>query len=115
MDITKLDRSIVFDVIFIDEATQLLTSHAVLAINRLADHQESRMIVAGDSLQLPSVKRCTYPALPHPVPDLFSSVFHCLLRDENNFPISLHTEKLFEQISRCPYLSIFNENHRKFI
>ncbi|CAF4532315.1 unnamed protein product [Rotaria sp. Silwood2] len=90
----------------------LLTSHAVLAINRLADHQESRMIVAGDSLQLPSVKRCTYPALPHPVPDLFSSVFHCLLRDENNFPISLHTEKLFEQISRCPYLSIFNENHR---
>ncbi|CAF2810676.1 unnamed protein product, partial [Rotaria sp. Silwood2] len=88
----KLDRSIVFDVIFIDEATQLLTSHAVLAINRLADHQESRMIVAGDSLQLPSVKRCTYPPLPHPVPDLFSSVFHCLLHDENNFPISLHTE-----------------------
>ncbi|CAF3378705.1 unnamed protein product, partial [Rotaria sp. Silwood2] len=44
----KLDRSIVFDVIFIDEATQLLTSDAVLAINRLADHQESRMIVAGD-------------------------------------------------------------------
>ncbi|CAF4815072.1 unnamed protein product [Rotaria sp. Silwood2] len=37
----KLDRSIVFDVIFIDEATQLLTSDAVLAINRLADYQES--------------------------------------------------------------------------
>ncbi|CAF4771196.1 unnamed protein product, partial [Rotaria sp. Silwood2] len=36
----------------------------------------------------------------------------CLLRDENNFPTSLHTEKPFEQISRCPYLSIFNKNHR---
>ncbi|CAF4027514.1 unnamed protein product [Rotaria sordida] len=108
----KLDRSIVFDVIFIDEATQLLTSDTVLAINRLANHQESRLIVAGDPLQLPPVKRCAYPPLPYPIPDLFSSVFHCLLRDENNFPISLHTEKPFEQISRCPYLSIFNENHR---
>jgi hypothetical protein len=111
----KLDRSIVFDLIFVDEATQLLTSDAVLAINRLADHEESRLIVAGDPLQLPPVKRCIYPPLPHPVPDLFSSLFHCLLRDENNNPISLHTEKPFEQISRCPYLSVFNENHRKFI
>ncbi|CAF1331951.1 unnamed protein product [Adineta steineri] len=108
----KLDPSIVFDVIFVDEATQLLTSDAVLALNRLDNHEESRLIVAGDPLQLPPVKRCIYPALPYPVPDLFSSLFHCLLRDENNTPISLHTEKPFEQISRCPYLSIFNENHR---
>jgi hypothetical protein len=111
----KLDPSIVFDVIFVDEATQLLTSDAVLAINRLANHDESRLIVAGDPLQLPPVKRCIYPPLPHPIPDLFSSLFHCLLRDENNNPISLHTEKPFEQISRCPYLSVFDENHRKFI
>jgi hypothetical protein len=111
----KLDRSIVFDVIFVDEATQLLTSDALLALNRLANHDESRLIVAGDPLQLSPVKRCTYPSLPYPVPDLFSSLFHCLLRDEDNSPISLHTEKPFEQISRCPYLSIFNENHRKFI
>ena len=111
----KLDHSIVFDVIFVDEATQLLTSDAVLALNRLADHSESRLIVAGDPLQLPPIKRCIYPPLPHPIPDLFSSLFHCLLRDENNCPISLHTEKPFEQISRCPYLSIFDENHRKCI
>jgi len=111
----KLNPSIVFDIIFVDEATQLLTSDAVLAINRLADHEESRLIVAGDPLQLPPIKRCIYPPLPHPIPDLFSSLFHCLLRDENNYPISLHTEKPFEQISRCPYLSVFNENHRKFI
>ncbi|UJR29914.1 hypothetical protein I4U23_017462 [Adineta vaga] len=108
----KLDRSIIFDVILVDEATQLLTSDAVLALNRLANHDESRLIVAGDPLQLPPVKRCLYPALPHPIPDLFSSLFHCLLRDVNNSPISLHTEKPFEQISRCPYLSIFDENHR---
>ncbi|CAF3516523.1 unnamed protein product [Rotaria sp. Silwood1] len=108
----KLDRSIVFDVIFIDEATQVLTSDAVLAINRLADHKESRLIVAGDPLQLPPVKRCVYPSLPHPIPDLFSSIFHCLLRDRNNIPISLYTERPFEQISCCPYLSIFDENHR---
>jgi hypothetical protein len=110
----KLDPSIVFDIIFVDEATQLLTSDAVLAINRLANHDESRLIIAGDPLQLPPVKRCIYPPLPYPVPDLFSSLFHCLLRDENNIPISLLTEKPFEQISRCPYLSIFDENHRKF-
>ncbi|CAF1397039.1 unnamed protein product [Adineta ricciae] len=108
----KLDRSIIFDIIFVDEATQLLTSDAVLALNRLADHRESRLIVAGDPLQLSPVKRCTYPTLPHPTPDLFSSLFHCLLRDENNSPICLQTEKPFEQISRCPYLSIFDENHR---
>ena len=60
----KLDHSIIFDVIFVDEATQLLTSDAVLAINRLADHDESRLIVAGDPLQLPPVKRCIYPPLP---------------------------------------------------
>lgn len=111
----KLDPSIVFDIIFIDEATQLLTSDAVLAINRLANHNESRLIIAGDPLQLPPIKQCTYPLLPHPVPDLFSSIFHCLLRDQNNNPISLHTEKPFEQISRCPYLSVFDENHRKYI
>ncbi|CAF2060799.1 unnamed protein product [Rotaria magnacalcarata] len=108
----KLDRSIVFDVIFVDEATQVLTSDAALAINRLADHNESRLIVAGDPLQLPPIKRCVYPSLPHPTPDLFSSIFHCLLRDENNIPISLCTEKPFEQISMCPYLSTFDENHR---
>lgn len=111
----KLDPSIVFDIVFVDEATQLLTSDAILAINRLADHKESRLIVAGDPLQLPPVKRCAYPPLPHPTPDLFSSIFHCLLRDENNVPVSFHTEKPFEQISRCPYLSIFDENHRKLI
>ena len=110
----KLDPQIVFDIIFVDEATQLLTSDAVLAINRLADHGESRLIVAGDPLQLPPIKRCVYPPLPHPVPDLFSSLFHCLLRDENNHPISLLTEKPFEQISRCPYLAVFDENHREF-
>ena len=109
----KLDSHIVFDIIFVDESTQLLTSDAVLAINRLADHNESRLIVAGDPLQLPPIKRCVYPPLPHPIPDLFSSLFHCLLRDENNHPISLLTEKPFEQISRCPYLAVFDENHRK--
>jgi len=108
----KLKSSIVFDIIFIDEATQLLTSDAVLAINRLATHNESRLIVAGDPLQLPPVKRCSYPQLPYPIPDLFSSIFHCLLRDQNNGPISLQTEKPFEQISLCPYLSVFDENHR---
>lgn len=109
----KLDPHIVFDIIFVDESTQLLTSDAVLAINRLADHDESRLIVAGDPLQLPPIKRCVYPPLPHPTPDLFSSLFHCLLRDEYNQPISLLTEKPFEQISRCPYLAVFDENHRK--
>ena len=109
----KLDSSIAFDIIFIDEATQLLTSDAVLALNTLADHNESRLIVAGDPLQLPPIKRCSYPTLPPPTPDLFSSLFHCLLRDENNISISLNTEKPNEQISRCPYISIFDENHRK--
>ncbi|CAF3717477.1 unnamed protein product [Rotaria socialis] len=108
----KVEHSIVFDIIFVDEATQLLTSDAVLAINRLADHRESRLIVAGDPLQLPPIIHCVYPALPHPVPDLFSSIFHCLLRDENNIPILLNTEKPFEKMSHCPYLSIFDENHR---
>ena len=109
----KLDASITFDVIFVDEATQLLTSDAVLALNRLSNHCESRLIVAGDPLQLPPVKRCLYPALPFPIPDLFSSLFHCLLRDQQNQPISLETEKPFDEISRCPYLSVFNENHRE--
>lgn len=111
----KLDNSVTFDVIFVDEATQLLMSDAVLALNRLANHRESRLIVAGDPLQLPPIKQCNYPPLPDPTPDLFSSLFHCLLRDEKNRPISLESEKPFEDISRCPYLSIFNENHRKLI
>lgn len=109
----KLPDSVMFDVIFVDEATQLLTSDAVLALNRLAMHRESRLIVAGDPLQLPPIKRCQYPPLPDPIPDLFSSLFHCLLRDQDNRPIPLDSEKPFEDISRCPYLSIFNENHRK--
>ena len=110
----KLDLSRVFDIIFVDEATQLLTSDAVLALNRLANHPESRLIVAGDPLQLPPIKHCLYPPLPYPIPDLFSSLFHCLLRDENNCPIPLNTEKPFEQIAKCPYLSVFDENHRTF-
>lgn len=109
----KLDEALTFDVIFVDEATQLLTSDAVLALNRLSIHRESRLIVAGDPLQLPPVKRCVYPPLPYPIPDLFSSLFHCLLRDKDNHPISLETEKPFDEIARCPYLSVFNENHRE--
>ena len=72
-------------------------------------------MLVGDPLQLPPIKQCNYPSLPDPTPDLFSSLFHCLLRDEKNRPISLESEKPFEDISRCPYLSIFNENHRKLI
>ena len=109
----KLDSAILFDVILIDEATQLLTCDSVLALNRLADHHESRLIVAGDPLQLAPIKRCNYPTLCNTLPDLFSSLFHCLLRDSNNHRISLETEKPFENIARCPYLAIFNENHRK--
>ena len=109
----KLDPSYFFDIIFVDEATQLLTADAVLALNHLANHQESRLIIAGDPLQLPPVKRYTYPTLSRLLPDLFSSLFHCLLRDESNVPISLYTERPFEQITRCPYLCVFNENHRE--
>ncbi|CAF1474949.1 unnamed protein product, partial [Didymodactylos carnosus] len=108
----KLDNKIKFDLIFIDESTQLLTSDAVLALNRLSSHETSRLIVAGDPLQLSPVRQCTYPHLPSPTPDLFSSIFHCLLRDEDNLPISLNSDQPFEDISKCPYLSIFHENHR---
>lgn len=109
----KLPPSVLFDVILVDESTQLLTCDSALPLNRLVDHVQSKLIVAGDPLQLPPIKRASYPALPDSQPDIFSSLFHCLLRDAQNRRITLESDDPSEEMRRCPYLVVFNENHRK--
>jgi hypothetical protein len=111
--LSKLASAVVFHAVFIDEATQVLTGDAVLALNRLAESPESRLIIVGDPLQLPPIKLCRYPRSPAPTPDITSSIFHCLLRDAHNVPLSLHNERPFDDIGRCPFLSVFNDNHRE--
>lgn len=84
-----------FDLVIIDEASQLLTADASIPIRALA--KGGRLLLGGDHMQLKPILNTVYPALPPKEPNLFSSVLDCARRNEKNesdispFEASAHT------------------------
>ncbi|KAI8578590.1 hypothetical protein K450DRAFT_246575 [Umbelopsis ramanniana AG] len=67
------------DIFIIDEASQLLVSDAAIGIEMLKQ-RDSRLIVAGDHMQLGPILQNEYPLLQKDQPLLFGSIQQCLMR-----------------------------------
>lgn len=77
-----------FDVVIIDEASQMPVADAAIAFNA-AKASDSRIVVCGDTLQLPPILQGSYPEPKPGNPNLYGSIMECLLRDENGQEIKL--------------------------
>ncbi|KAJ3281606.1 hypothetical protein HK104_011368 [Borealophlyctis nickersoniae] len=82
-----------FDVLIIDEGSQMPVGDAAIAVRALsgaACERTKRVVVAGDHLQLAPVLRGCYPHATDPDdPKLFGSVLDCLMRKETGLAVSL--------------------------
>ena len=65
-----------FDLVVIDEASQVRVPEAAVAIGLVAD--DGRLVLAGDHLQLPPIIAGTYPEAPPNEPLLHRSIFEAL-------------------------------------
>jgi len=78
-----------FDVVVIDEASQMPVSDALMPLSCLKEGPGGRVLVVGDTLQLPPIFAYKFGPPPPGVPPVQSSVLECLLRTASNHPVDL--------------------------
>ncbi len=78
-----------FDVVVIDEASQMPVSDALMPLSCLKEGPGGRLLVVGDTMQLPPIFAYKFGTPPTGVPPVQSSVLECLLRTEDNQPVDL--------------------------
>lgn len=78
-----------FDVLVIDEASQMPVSDALMPLSCLKEGPGGRLLVVGDTLQLPPIFAHKFGPPPLGVPPVQSSVLECLLRTASNLPVDL--------------------------
>ncbi|KAI9026149.1 hypothetical protein DFJ74DRAFT_663334 [Hyaloraphidium curvatum] len=84
-DLAKADKGSLtnlFDLVIIDEASQMPVAHAAIPIS-VAKPEGSRIIVAGDHLQLAPILRGMYPLFPPSEPQLSGSFMECVMKDKD--------------------------------
>jgi DNA replication ATP-dependent helicase Dna2 len=77
----RKDETATFDLVLIDEASQLKVPEASIPVTRLKD--EGRLVLAGDYLQLGPILAGTYPEPPEGMPVLHRSIFDLVRGDEH--------------------------------
>jgi DNA replication ATP-dependent helicase Dna2 len=101
-----------FDLVVIDEGSQLKVADSAIAIRRVAPG--GRLVIAGDDSQLPPIVQAEYPAPEDPGPPLHRSILECLREGD---PEDLLTRPLLENFRMCdrlceyPRLSIYPEQY----
>jgi hypothetical protein len=73
-----------FDLVIVDEASQVRVPEAAVAVDLVAD--TGRLVLAGDHLQLPPIVAGTYPPAPPGEPVLHRSIFEAV------FPVPIANE-----------------------
>lgn len=102
------DKKPAFDILVVDEASQLPVADAGIAVSCLK--LEGRLIVCGDTLQLAPILRTDYPnAAGSMEPVLHRSLLECLLRDSQGRPLA---DLLQSRPEATPLLDMLNENFR---
>src|SRR4029077_12176032 len=74
----QLDNLEKFDLVVIDEASQVRVPEAAVAISLVAP--EGRLVLAGDHLQLPPIVAGSYPESQDNTPPLHRSIFEVATR-----------------------------------
>ncbi|KNC48886.1 AAA ATPase [Thecamonas trahens ATCC 50062] len=100
-----------FDLLIVDEGSQLPVAETALAVQRMATG--GRLIVAGDHMQLPPIIRQDYPQVPG-MPTLFSSILQCLLRTAENkaIPMGGDVGDMVRHLVGQPHVALLKKNYR---
>jgi len=87
-----------FDVVVIDEASQVRVPEAAVAVSLVAD--AGRLVLAGDHLQLPPIIAGTYPEAPEGEPVLHRSIFEavCPRQDVTEKPQAVGESRILRQL-----------------
>ncbi|HYF80155.1 MAG TPA: AAA domain-containing protein [Symbiobacteriaceae bacterium] len=103
-----------FDLVVIDEGSQLRVPESLLAISRLA--ADGRLLVAGDDMQLPPIVQGAYPAPEPGEPLLHRSVFEALRepdRGREEITRQLYENfRMSEPLCRFPALHLYGDKYR---
>ncbi|NUM34847.1 MAG: AAA family ATPase [Candidatus Brocadiae bacterium] len=109
-----LEESEKFDVVILDEGSQMKVSQAVLAISRL-NSQTGRLILAGDDCQLGPISKVLYPDTMDT--RLFGSIFSCMKEAD---PEQKYTSQLLEcfrmneTLCRFPAQTLYGQHFRPY-
>lgn len=101
-----------FDLVIIDEASQLRVAEAAIPISRVAS--TGRLIIAGDDKQLGPIVKGNYPEPAADEMSLFGSIFECLRRPDQTS--DTYTSELIEcfrmndTLCRFPAQTIYGTN-----
>ncbi|KND03425.1 uncharacterized protein SPPG_00910 [Spizellomyces punctatus DAOM BR117] len=104
-----------FDVLIIDEGSQMPVADAALAISVLCSgtsNVSKRVIIAGDHLQLAPVLKGTYPKETGPGdPQLYGSILECLMRGDDGEAVVLRGRRVSPDVFG-PLTTMLRENFR---
>lgn len=101
-----------YDVVVIDEGSQLTVADSALAIRRL--HVDGRLVIAGDDRQLPPIVQGDYPEVDDE-PVLHRSILECLRgRDDTGAPVTslLENFRMCDVLCEYPRRSIYPDDYR---
>ncbi|MEQ8221914.1 MAG: DEAD/DEAH box helicase [Candidatus Eremiobacterota bacterium] len=101
-----------FDILVIDEGSQLRVPESLLVISRLKE--DGRLIIAGDDKQLPPIIKGIYPELEDGEPLLHSSIFDTLREADCDDGITcqlLENFRMNETLCLYPALGIYGTDY----
>ncbi|KAI9207287.1 uncharacterized protein BJ171DRAFT_596851 [Polychytrium aggregatum] len=103
-----------FDVLIIDEGSQMPLSDASIAISMLKKPGPVRLVIAGDHLQLSPVLRGSYPAFGASDSDplLFGSIMDCVLRTSDGKSVVRQSFLPTKGSDFGPFTQMLMENFR---
>ena len=78
-----------FDLVVMDEASQMQVADALMPLCCLRGDDQGRLLVVGDTLQLPPIFAYKFGPPPAGVPAVQSSILECLLRSDDNRTVDL--------------------------
>lgn len=104
-----------FDMVIIDEGSQLKVAEAAIAVSKLAG-KNGRLVIAGDDRQLGPILKGVYPEPGEGEAALFTSIFECLHGQDRN--TRAYTSQLYEcfrmneTLCRFPAQALYGERYR---
>ena len=85
--VKKMPDDVRFDLVILDEASQVVVSDAAIPILRVSARAGSRVILAGDHKQLPPIASVDYSRLSADLgvrPRVWASIFECVMEQSND-------------------------------
>ncbi|MBF0289981.1 MAG: AAA family ATPase [SAR324 cluster bacterium] len=104
-----------FDLVVLDEGSQVRIPEALLVISRL--HQKGRLLIAGDDMQLPPIIKGIYPEAAENEPQLHRSIFELLKQMDPAGTYTCLLEENFRMnqiLCQHPAQRIYSKNYQPF-